>query len=222
MLKENIQNAGEQQEHNRFPWRARLQETGEEVGWNKVWRVSEGAVCLSWGRVPRYFLQSIFQWKQVKGKVKEVQLSFSLSLSLSGGNASVRLREPSMRDPTHKQSPRQSPCQSVSQSLSKPSAPVHHPAKHPGRPPIRSPLIRRGADQPGVSSTYWCPSPPLQPFEALALFDCASLSMKPAPILFFLFPSRSEGRSERCSRGSTKLNPTRMKGKKNIWNVLNI
>ena len=168
MLKENIQNAGEQQEHNRFPWRARLQETGEEVGWNKVWRVSEGAVCLSWGRVPRYFLQSIFQWKQVKGKVKEVQLSFSLSLSLSGGNASVRLREPSMRDPTHKQSPRQSPCQSVSQSLSKPSAPVHHPAKHPGR------------------------------------------------------PSRSEGRSERCSRGSTKLNPTRMKGKKNIWNVLNI
>lgn len=60
------------------------------------------------------------------------------SPSLSGGNASVRLREPSMRDPTHKQSPRQSPCQSVSQSVSKSTNLANHPVVHLSGEPFPS------------------------------------------------------------------------------------
>lgn len=131
------------------------------------------------------------------------------SPSLSGGNASVRLRELSMRDPTHKQSPRQSPCQSVSQSVSKST--IQPTTRSSTYPASHSPLI---PTPPLTDAWQSRGSGPLHHPYAVGrsgLFDCVSLSMKPTLILFDFF--HPVHRKDCCSRDSIKLNPMRIKGK---------
>ena len=110
---------------------------------------------------------SIFSAKSIPMKTgqKESRGSCPCAGPLSGGNASVHLRESSKRDPTHKQSPCQSPCQSVSQSVSKREGRstiqlTTYPANHllPSYPPVLySPNSSFSANpvSPPLTDAWW-------------------------------------------------------------------
>lgn len=136
----------------------------EEPGWNvAVWILfhsSEQSLKRLFVFHDSEFLDIFCKAYSSENRSKGKWRKSSSCRALSGGNASVRLRESSMRGPTHKQSPCQSPCQSVSQSVSKPAGQsIIQPTTHSSTYPANQWLILLFPSHPPTLYTPNSPTP---------------------------------------------------------------